>query len=136
MRKIFKWFLLSVLSVTIIAIVVLMMWFAFLGPEQYYIFNPYIDTKMASNYSPEKFDQLEIGMDKSDVIDLIGSPLYAKIDTLDNLTFERFYYTGDGKISNQKMPWYMFNDYAWYRSTVTFDSDQKLIDIDKGWSYD
>ncbi|MCB9198196.1 MAG: hypothetical protein H6600_07045 [Flavobacteriales bacterium] len=136
MRKLFKWIFLSILSTTIIVLVILVMWFAFLGPEQCYFLNPYIDTNMASNYSPEKFDQLEIGMKKSEVIDMIGTPLYSQIDTLDNLIIEIFYFTCDGKLLNQKMPWYMYNDYAWYLSSVTFDADNKVINIDKGWIYD
>lgn len=29
-----------------------------------------------------------------------------------------------------------YDDFAWYRSTVTFDTNNIVIDIDFGWSYD
>ncbi|MCG8574426.1 MAG: outer membrane protein assembly factor BamE [Flavobacteriales bacterium] len=116
--------------------IILIAWFGFFGPERYYVFDPYIDTEMAPDYTPEKFDKVQLGMNKSEIIRIIGPPLFSRIDTTEGMIIETFDYTNDGKILHQKMPWYMCNDYAWYRSTIEFNSDNQAININKGWSYD
>lgn len=91
---------------------------------------------MSQGYTPEKFDKIELGMDESNVLEILDSPLFIRIDSLQGEVIEVFDYTTDGKILNEKMPWYMSNDYAWYRSIIQFNSDKKVVEINKGWSYD
>lgn len=95
--------------------------------EGKHMVEPYIDTYFAENYSPEKFDQIELGMTKEEVIEIIGAPLWTGSGYFDSLT-TNYHYTGDGKLSN--------DDFAWYRSTVGFDTTERVVYLDKGWSYD
>ena len=128
--------IISAVAVFISLILVIVIWIMIFGPEQYYYFEPYIDTVMAPKYTPEKFDRIQLGMDKSRVQEIIGDPLFCEIDTLGGEVIQNCDYTNDGKILYQKMPWYMCNDYAWYRSIVRYNLDDKVIDLNKGWSYD
>jgi hypothetical protein len=91
---------------------------------------------MALDYSPRKFDKIQEGMTKSEVIKIIGHPLFISVDSLETEITETLTYTNDGKIIYKKMPWYMYNDYAWYRSTLKFNTKGNVIYINKGWSYD
>jgi hypothetical protein len=91
---------------------------------------------MAPDYSPVKFDNVQLNMTKDEIIKIIGEPLKHIQDTVNNEIIENYYYTNDGKILNENMPWYLVNDYAWYRSGIQLDSKNRVINIDKGWSYD
>ena len=102
--------------------------------EGYNIFNPYIDTKFAENYSPNKFDLITNDFTKDEVLKLIGKPLNTYEDDFDKQT--EFIYTGDGFLSDKSNRKYFINDFAWYRSSIYFDGKGKIIRIDKGWSYD
>ena len=112
------------------------LWLLIFFPEQVYLFDKYIDTHMAKEYNPEKFDQIHLKMDKSAVLDILGEPLYIRLDTTSGKRLERYIYTSDGKIFYKKMPWYMANDYAWYRSSLKFNAQDIVVHIDKGWSCD
>jgi hypothetical protein len=104
--------------------------------ESYCWIKPYIDTKFAKNYSPEKFDKIKVGMSEKEVQKIIGEPLdlysekasfYPKeaIYTQDALLFEKAAKKGvEGA------------DFAWYRSNITYNENKKVIKIDKGWSFD
>ena len=116
--------------------VLLVLWFNFFGPEQYYVFSPYVDTSMAVDYDPDMFEQVQIGMKEEEVVGLIGEPLKRSINTTEKVPFEAWDYTSDGKLLHVETPWYMCNDYAWYRSGIRLDSNKKVVYIDKGWSYD
>jgi len=100
------------------------------------IINPYIDTVFGENYTPNKFDQIKIGMKKQQVLDLIGNPLNTSINSHDSLV-TNYNYTGDGKllvlngINNGK-----YGDFAWYRSIIGFDKNNIVVYLNKGWSYD
>jgi len=95
--------------------------------EGKHIIKPYIDTHFSENYTPDKFDNIHLGMKKSKVIELIGKPLNIGQGYNDSL-MTNYYYTGDGK--------FQYDDFAWYRSTVGFDTNEIVVYIDKGWSYD
>ncbi len=94
------------------------------------IFSPFIDTQLAPNYSPEKFDLIKLGQSVKEVETVLGKPLYHHVDSLNN-KFE-YDYTNDGKLRSNKKS----GDFAWYRSSIYFDEAGKVIDIDKGWSFD
>ncbi|MBF9140144.1 hypothetical protein [Hymenobacter properus] len=139
-----------------------------LTSESYNIFAPYIDTQFAQDYSPDKFEQVTIGMSEDNVRQLVGLPLFENINPYkteaeeliaseadakhdmgaqlynlmrahyDTRVYKLWEYTNDGKLyttarlagSNN------WNDFAWYRSSVSLDSAGIVISIDKGWSYD
>ncbi len=104
--------------------------------EGKHLIKPYIDTHFADNYSPEKFDQIELGMRKSEVIKLIGEPLYNGVGYFDSLV-TNYHYTGDGKLLSKREPGEQkYDDFAWYRSTIGFDATETVVYLDKGWSHD
>ena len=98
---------------------------------------PYIDTEFAKDYSPEKFDKIKIGMTIDEAIKIIGEPLHKGQGYSDTLN-TNYYYTGDGKLLHSKKDngHIVYEDFAWYRSTLDVDSNNKIIGIDKGWSHD
>lgn len=102
--------------------------------EGYNIFEPYIDTEFGENYTPEKFDLINEEFTKDDVLKTLGEPLFIRKDTLKNET--QFIFTSDGFLKQKNKRKYVIGDFAWYRSSVYFDSIGKIIRIDKGWSYD
>lgn len=124
------------LSSVFFLIVLFFFWIMLFAPEQYYVFDPYIDTRMAPGYTPEKFDSVQTGMDQAEVIELVGHPLYVNTDTFENEIQITFDYTQDGKLMNTSIPWYRAGDYAWYGSRVIFNTQKEVIDIHKGWYYD
>lgn len=124
------------ISTFIATILLIFGWYSLFGPEQYYVFEPYIDTEMAPDYTPEKFNQIHAGMTKDQVISTVGAPLTMVQDTIHNEVVVTYYYTNDGKLFYKDVPWYMARDYAWYRSSIELDSNDHVTHIDKGWSYD
>ena len=104
--------------------------------EGKHLVKPYIDTHFAEDYSPEKFDLIELGMTKIEVIRIIGEPLYTGSGYSDSLV-TNYHYTGDGKLlSKRKSGEQNYDDFAWYRSVVGFDTSETAVYLDKGWSYD
>jgi len=54
-----------------------------------------------------------------------------------NWDYETEYtYTNDGFLKRKSSKNYDISDFAWYRSSVHFDSKGRITQIDKGWSYD
>lgn len=105
--------------------------------EGYNIFSPYIDTEFAKGYSPELFDEITIDLTMDEVKSILGDPLFIFKDTINGKIEIRYIYTNDGYFRRaKKSDRYMIGDFAWYRSSVSFDEDRKIIRIDKGWSYD
>lgn len=102
--------------------------------EGYNIFDPYIDTEFAENYTPNKFDLITVELTKEEVISTIGKPLYIFKDTITNRI--KYHYTNDGFLKRKSNRKYQINDFAWYRSSVYFDLKGEITNIDKGWSYD
>jgi len=104
--------------------------------EGKHLIKPYIDTHFAEDYSPEKFDQIELGMTKNEVIKIIGKPLYTGSGYYDSL-ITNYHYTGDGKLLSKRKPGEQkYDDFAWYRSTIGFDTTETVVYLDKGWSHD
>ncbi len=96
--------------------------------EGYNIFNPYIDTEFAPNYSPEKFEMIKVGMDSTEVKKIIGEPLFRSNGD--------YYYTQDGFLRKSSKKEFMINDFAWSVLTVGFDSKGKVVVKRKEWGYD
>ena len=126
--KIFYKILASVLLFSSVFITFMMG--AVLGVEGMNIFSPYIDTEFAPRYSPEKFDLIKLGQSVEEVETVLGKPLNHHIDSL-NHKFE-YDYTNDGKLRSTKKS----GDFAWYRSAIYFDEAGRVVEIDKGWSFD
>lgn len=102
--------------------------------EGYNIFEPYIDTEFSENYTPEKFGQISLLDSEETVLQAIGQPLVIHEDTLTKEI--QYVYTNDGNLKRISQIKHDIADFAWYRSTIIFDSTGKIIRIDKGWSYD
>jgi outer membrane protein assembly factor BamE (lipoprotein component of BamABCDE complex) len=130
---------LKILSTTCIAILVVFTFFIGQSPliEGKHLLKPYIDTEFAKDYNPEKFDKIKIGMTIDEAIKIVGEPLYKGQDYFDTLN-TNYYYTSDGKLlhSTKDNGHSGYEDFAWYRSTLEVDRNNKVIDIDKGWSRD
>ena len=106
--------------------------------EGYNILNPYVDTEFGENYTPQKFDLINVNHSKQYVLSTIGPPLYKyeKLHRKDSITI--YSYTSDGYFSrsNKKHTSCLIEDYAWYRSKLMFNKEDKVIAINKGWSHD
>ena len=102
--------------------------------EGYNIFNPYIDTEFTTNYSPEKFNSISMEDSKKDVLLKLGEPLFIFNDSINNK--EWFVYTSDGYLKRKSNRNYHIDDFAWYCSNIIFDSNEQIMQINKGWCYD
>ena len=135
--------LISTISVVVILYLLYVTFiFGWLG-ERKHLIDPYIDTHFATDYSPEKFDKIKIGMTVDEVESLIGKPFYTCIPPIfyhiaDDSTKIEYNYTGDGKLLNKmrEQGKRYYYDCAWYRSLVIFDTNNIVVGINKGWSYD
>lgn len=98
--------------------------------------DPYIDTEFAPKFTPKKFDEIQLGMTKEEVIHWIGFPLWSKAQNIDELKeMDEFHYTNDGNFKKRDHKIIFVGDFAWYRSYIYFEYG-KVSKIDKGWSYD
>lgn len=103
--------------------------------EAYNPISPYIDTEFAPDYSPKKFNLITEDFTYNEVIELIGEPLYDHFD--EYLQCDCISYTNDGKaLSSESNKFVLISDFAWYISEICFDSNGKIIRIEKGWAYD
>jgi hypothetical protein len=102
--------------------------------EGYHPLYPLIDTYHSKDYSIQKFDLIKIGYAEKSVILLVGPPLYESNDTL--LATRTLYFTADGRLLEYSNRNNEYEDFAWYRSSVTLDNKNRVIKIDKGWSHD
>ena len=143
--------LISVISVVVILYLLYTTFiFGWLG-ERKHLIDIYIDTQFAPDYSPAKFDKIKTGMTLNEVEAIIGKPFYTHIpyvfydvesDSLyyvENVSNEiEYVYTGDGKLLNkmQKQGKRYYYDCAWYRSSILVDTNNIVVGINKGWSYD
>ena len=106
--------------------------------EGKHLFNPYIDTEFSKKYSPNKFDKITIGMSESEIVNILGEPLYKGNGYIDTLNVN-YHYTGDGKLlKNDNDTWKNnhYNDFAWYQSVLEIDKKRKVFAIHKGWCHD
>lgn len=94
------------------------------------LFFPYSDTEFAPNYTLKKFDLIKKGQRIEEVEKILGKPLFEYKDSIINSI--EYVYTSDGKLKKNNKDGY----FAWYRSTIYFDSMNKVSKIDKGWSFD
>lgn len=99
--------------------------------EGRHLLDPYIDTQFAKDYTPEKFDQIRLGMTIEAATQRIGEPLSKGPGQTDTLVTQ-YTYTNDGKHKRDGGN----GDFAWYRSALVVDSTHTIIQIDRGWSYD
>ena len=88
---------------------------------------------MSPFYSVDRFDNIKIGDSLLAAEEIIGKPLSIQIS---ERNIKKYCYTNDAKLYNSNIPFFMSRDYAWYRSNLTFDTNNIVIKIDKGWSYD
>jgi len=108
-------------------------WAYFFGPEQYFVFDPYIDTQWNDKFSPTKFSMIENELDSSLVLEFLGQPISRDYNG-DSKTV--FTYTQDGRLLDFETPWFMCSDYAWCEFGITMDSTGQVCSKGKGWRYD
>jgi hypothetical protein len=81
--------------------------------------------------------EIKKGMDREEVIKLVGNPLSKWNDTLANGSPSvDFHYTNDGGIKKKKLKYSLITDAAWFRSYVIFNEEGKVVELNYGWSYD
>lgn len=102
--------------------------------EGYFIFAPYADTKMAGEYTPEKFDLIKNGMKMSEVHNIIGKQFSEYYNSY-TLSIKHSY-TGDGKLLYKTSSFWKPGDLAWYCSEIYYNKDSVVIKIVKDWRFD
>lgn len=87
--------------------------------------SPSISTKYAPQYEEVKFGQIEVGMDTTDVVKLIGMPFGRHGSS----GIQAWYYTGKGKCK--------WNEFAWLKRFVVIDHRTgKVRSIQKSICYE
>lgn len=97
--------------------------------EGHYDQDPYIDTIFAKGFTPEKFEQIEVGMPKDKVILLVGEPLthdafgirnsediHQIVMPDDPRVQDCWRYSSDGKLAGN-------GDASWYSFLICFKDD-------------
>lgn len=131
--------ILKVLSAIVIMFLLVavfsMSWFA--SAERKHLIDPYIDTEFAPDYTPEKFEQIEMGMTINEVKSIIGNPLSSSHIADDSVKI-KYDYTNDGKLLHkmQEQGKRHYYDCAWYYSSVVVDTNNRVVEINKVWCYD
>jgi len=132
----------AIFAVVILYLLYITFIFGWLG-ERKHLIDIYIDTHFAPDYSPEKFDKIKIGMTLNEVESIIGKPFYTHTPPVfyhiaNDSTKTEYVYTGDGKLLSKmrEQGKRYYYDCAWYRSYVIFDTNNIVVEINKGWSYD
>ncbi|GAA4370053.1 hypothetical protein GCM10023185_44270 [Hymenobacter saemangeumensis] len=128
-------------AAVLVASVVLFLMFCLgvlLAGESYNPFDPYADTEFASDYTPEKFRAVKVGMTLGQVREIVGEPLFSFRDSTSGLLLSiEYHYTNDGYLRRRTdKSFVLVSDLAWYRSGVTFNADSIVCQVDSGWSYD
>lgn len=121
-RKIYKIFATLLLS-PLFGYTLLFGWFQ--HSEGFNIIEPTIDTVFTADFSEDKFDQIEIGMDSTKVVKIIGKPL-----DIQQLKEQKtlWYFTGDGKCE--------WHDFAWLGREIKFDKNGLVSEKIKLVHYD
>ncbi len=128
---------LKALSLVIGSFILVLIFFTggFILGESYNIIDPYADTEMAPDYTPEKFKLVKEGMHISEVKKLVGEPMNKDYDTLQSLTGN--YYTRDGYLirrTDKKLS--LLRDIAWFGSEVRYNKDSIAVKVYSRWYYD
>lgn len=130
MRKVF-FRVLSVISIPSVLLFNFTISDALIG-ECRLIYDQYLDTEFSPEFSFEKFKEINPGMHKSEVIALIGQPLY--ISTFNGVKLE---YTKDGYfIRSGRKPLNGHSDFAWLHVSVKLDSLDHVIETNHEWNND
>jgi len=130
----------KIISVLLLSFFTVILFFIGTFPliEGKFFLNKFIDTRFAKDYNPEKFDQVQVGMDINEAISLVGEPLRIhKVNSNVNL----YIYTYDGKFRSElkDKSYYpiffksIYSDFAWYYSQFYVCSKGTVKSIDKGW---
>ena len=118
--------IISLPAFIIIPIILLWMGFVFTSGG-YNPLKPYIVTQFAPNFSPEKIKDITIGERKDKVIIKLGDPIKSYKDTpSEELTTLEY---------SSKVNDYFAPSFAWLKSEVVINSNEKVIDIKSFWVY-
>ena len=102
--------------------------------------DPLIDTEYSDTFNIYNIDKIKEGMTKENVIELIGDPLFVRINEEGTGKLE---FTSDGKYQRTMeknnygdFAWYSIGGgYAWFNYDLEF-KDEKLIKIESFWAHD
>jgi outer membrane protein assembly factor BamE (lipoprotein component of BamABCDE complex) len=82
-------------------------------------FYPLIDTRLPSGFSQAKFESIQLGMTKTEILKILPAPVprkeYKEEWSIDDDTW---YYGQDGAC--------LFGDFAWFEFVIFFDEEGKV----------
>lgn len=128
---------LKALSLVIGSFILVLIFFTggFILGESYNIIDPYADTEMAPDYTPEKFKLVKEGMTIKEVKNVVGEPLHSFFDSSKAVITHN--YTRDGYLRRRAdMKFSLVSDLAWYGSTVEYNMDSVVTKVYSRWYYD
>jgi outer membrane protein assembly factor BamE (lipoprotein component of BamABCDE complex) len=98
--------------------------------EGYYRPDPWIDTKTSSGYTEEKFNQIKVGMTKTEVFNIMGTPYYPEWSSWNSKDSSNtaWDFTSDGKFDD--------GDFAWMGRSIYFNDSGEVIEIYRKVHYD
>lgn len=103
---------------------VYMITFPFAHSESYFTDYPHIDTKFAPGFSEVKFNNIQPGFTKNDVLNILGEPL----EKHEADEWSRWSYSTDGKCQ-----WLC--DLAWISYEINFDNEGKIKNKERRINY-
>jgi hypothetical protein len=125
LNKLIKWVLLT-------CILFFLIFDLFIGLEHKSILSPYIDTKFASDFSIDNFNQLKMGDKYSKVLKSLGPPIRFSKNIISSIQPDKAIFIGvystDGKCN--------WSDFAWKSFDIYFDKDTVVIGKNSNWWYD
>lgn len=80
--------------------------------ESVFVLNPLIDTRLPQGFTQDRFDRIQPGMTKADVLRLIPPPNH-------KLEEPSWNYGQDGAA--------LWGDFAWFQLTIQFDQNGRVI---------
>ena len=114
------WRALGVLAIALVAFQIM--------PESHFYPYPLIDTVRSEKFTEQKFELIQSGMSKTEVINLIGEQRgdYPSVSADGLERCERV--TGDGALK----VW----DFAWLNANVCYDKNDRVTSANKFWQQD
>jgi hypothetical protein len=105
--------------------------------EEVFPFYPLIETKLPSGFSQAKFERIQVGMTKTEVLKFLPPP----ITGIGYNTITKSEYKGEWSINHNA--WYygeespvLWGDFAWFKFEIHFDKEGKVARKDYEIYYD
>jgi|SRR3990167_10052880 len=97
----------------LISILFILLTIAYTRSELRFIFFPEIDTTYATEFTHEKFESIKQDMDKDEVLDILGQPLYKSNNSC-------WHYSTDGKL-------WPYADFSYFDYVICFKDENVII---------